>query len=235
MTRAPAAPVVGASPEGSSPFFGASPEGSSRRFELALAAPGTNALELTLRLPADAGPGEARTVDLSAVPGARLLHEAAWRVGDHGELAITCVRAPVPMWLPGLETSVMAGAVVLTERTLEAGRVEPSVLEPRGHGWQQRFSLSEGNAIKGHGVVLVGFGGVDDELRACSVVCLADGGCRPDLELHGEWAHPPDSAVAAALVAAAAMPGPSACALSAVGALVVSAVLWRRPRPRSGH
>lgn len=205
---------------------------------LRLSSLGTPAFALDLVLPLGATASEPSRVDVSMVPGARVVLAHAWRATDSAIEAV-CVVAPTSHWLPGLEATVLAGAIA---RVRVAGSLDAMIrgpIEGAGTPFRQVFTGSA-HGVSARGVSVLGFVGEEREAVLCTAACVAtvEGACSLDFEgasLVAELRAPPEPGpwLRAATAAAEHM------RVTAAGAVLLTAafaalLLARRPRPRFG-
>jgi hypothetical protein len=181
-----------------------------------------------------------RPIDLSRVPGARLVSQAGWHDATTRVFA-TCAAAPTDRYVSGLEPWIFDQATRLARAAarIDAPSTGRSASRVEGTTTTRRTEL-EGARVDGRAVELVvvehalGFAGPEREAVLCSAVCAgASARCAEvRIALEGSLVAPPEPGpLARALLWAANQPS-AAGALAAFAAGAAAAlVVARRPRP----
>lgn len=204
----------------------------------------------------DEGEGALAAIDVSAVPGARVVLRRALRVEPASREAASpsmrvqaaCVVAPSDRWAPGLEELVLGRATGLATASLSAPveRWEPAAIERSEGRFEQRLAGRRAGvevaAIR-HSLAFVG---ADHEVLLCSIGCAsgasgasgassASGGACSEIlsrsELTGALVGPPPpSLLVRAVLLAAERPYECGAGAAALAVAVIAALLARRPK-----
>lgn len=178
--------------------------------------------------------GELPKVDVSAVPGARVV----LRIGaksDRAHVRAACVVAPSDRWAPGIEELVLGRATGLATAGLGAAveRWEPQPIAPNAGQFEQRVvgrAADKEVAMIRHAL---GFAGADHEVVLCSVGC-AGTGCDSlvhQAKLAGALTGPPPpSLLVRAVLASAEHPYEALGSVSLVLAAFSALLIARRPK-----
>ena len=198
-------------------------------------------------------------LDVSAVPGARVALKRGM-AGDGLVLRAACVLAPSDRWAPGLEELVLGRATALATGSLHVSvdRWESGPIRSSGARFEQRVTGRAGDREAALVAHTLGFTGADHEVVLCSIACAAaagggDAGARAPAAAGAGGAKgpaatrcegvlaasviegplegpPPPSMLVRAVLLAAERPYEAGGIAALAGALVVAALLARRPR-----
>jgi len=210
-------------------------------------------VRLALGLP-EGGREEAESalpaVDVSAVPGARVVLRRGFVVGETGGVVVraACVTAPSDRWAPGLEELVLGRATGLATAGLgvTVERWEVGAIARVGERFEQRVTGRTGEREVAAVQHTLGFVGASHEVLVCSVACaeregggLAVGGARGGGgrcdEVVGAVVGPlvgppPPSLMVRAVLFAAEQPYEAAAGAAVLCVAVIAVVLARRPK-----
>lgn len=181
-----------------------------------------------------------RPIEVSRVPGARLVSQAGWHDATTRVFA-TCAAAPTDRYVAGLEPWLFDQATRLARAAMriDAPAIGRNASRVDGTTTTRRTEL-EGARVDGRGVEqlvvehTLGFVGPDREAVLCSAVC-AGAAARCEgvrIALEGSLVAPPEPGLLArAVLWAASQPATAGAvvAIAVVGA--ASLLLARRPRP----
>lgn len=191
--------------------------------------------------------GALPAIDVSAVPGARVVLRKGF-ASEAAVLRAACVTAPSDRWAPGLEELVLGRATGIGTAALGATveRWEPGAIEQTGGRFVQALVGRAGGREAARIQHTLGFAGERHEVVLCTVACAERGGgvgrasaegapvCQELLARAGvEGAlvgPPPPSAFVRAVLFAAERPYESAAGLSVVCAVGIAVLVARRPR-----
>ncbi|MBN4059197.1 hypothetical protein JYT22_00935 [Endomicrobium sp. AH-315-J14] len=186
-------------------------------------------------MPASATEREPVAVDLSSVPGARLVAAHAWTLDQSGSVyQLNCVAASSAPWVTGLEGAVLDGATALMRKAAGLDYAMAGPVETNGHAFERAFSGSDSgrHALGRH---WLGFTEGGAELVLCSGVCLgsSEAICQEHgsgFLIDGQVSPPPPRGWFGQLVAGGlGRPEMSYLALALTGIAVASVLLKRRP------
>lgn len=192
---------------------------------------------LRLAMPEDAreeAEGALPKIDVSAVPGAKVvLRRGAASAATTVRAA--CVIAPSDRWAPGIEELVLGRATGLATAGLGAtvDRWEAAPIAAAGGRFEQRVTGRAGDrevAVIRH---TLGFVGPGHDVLLCSVGCsgAACGDVLAGTELTGPLVGPPPpSVLVRAALLVAERPYEAAACAGVVGAVIVAALIARRPK-----
>ena len=207
-----------------------------------LSRPLTGDVRLELVLP-DGTRGESSealpALDVSMVPGARVVDRFGVRRLGGITLRAACVQAPTDVWAPGIESLVFDRATALARGASSLPLVwAPGTIERRGGLFEQRLAGTSPRSSSGAMRHLLAFAGPRQDGILCSFVCASEDrseACAAIVDaarLTGTLADPPGpSALARLLLLAADRPRAALACFVAIAAAVVVLVLARRPRP----
>ena len=181
-----------------------------------------------------------RPIDVSRVPGARIVSRAAWR-DEATQVVATCAAAPTDRYVEGLEPLIFDQATRLAREALriETAAIVHGASRSDGKTTSRRSELA-GARVDGHAVERVvldhalGFAGPDRDALLCSAVCAGPAArCEAvTVALEGSLVAPPEPGPLARGVLWAASHPEAAGAIGAIGAIAAAALLVaRRPRP----
>ncbi len=197
-------------------------------------------VQLAIPLPDGAQEEPTSPVDLSAVPGAKLALQRAYRLPGGGAVELVCATAAADLWVPGLEGAVLAGASAMVRERAGLSALSSEPIESVAGHWQQSFagSAAQPSPVLASGRHVLGFVGADRDALVCSLVCSAPPPADPcfalsaGLEVRGPLGPPPEPGMGGAMLSwAAAHPLAALLIAGAVGLMVVAQILIRRPRP----
>lgn len=194
---------------------------------------------VTLRLATPEGAreeaeGALPAIDVSAVPGARVVLRRGV-VSPDATVRAACVVAPSDRWAPGVEELVLGRATGLAIAGLGAAvdRWEPSSIAASGGRFEQRVTGRAGDrevAIIRH---TLGFVGPGHDVLLCSVGCsgAACGEVLSATEVAGPLVGPPPpSVLVRAALLAAERPYEAGAALAVACGALVAVIVARRPK-----
>ncbi len=179
-------------------------------------------------------------IDLSRVPGARLVSQAGWHDATTRVFG-TCATAPTDRYVVGLEPWLFDQATRLARAAMriDAPSTGRSASRVEGNTTTRRTEL-EGARTDGREVERVivehalGFAGPEREAVLCTAVC-AGASARCDevrIALEGSLVAPPEPGpLARALLWAATQPGEAGAIVAFAAGAAAALVVARRPRP----
>lgn len=176
-------------------------------------------------------------VELAGVVGATLVARRGFTDGVE-ILRVACVRAPSGRWAPGVEGLVLDRATAMAKETLPPLE-RWSATAPTSTAGRFEQTL-QGRSVDRHAVLrhVLGFIGSERDAVLCTTTCVAPqtGSCAERVartSAHGAFVEaPPVNLWVQTILFAATKPYEAAGWGAALLVMVVSAVLWRRPRPR---
>lgn len=172
-------------------------------------------------------------VDVSRLPGARIVAMQRWESSDSVAMA-GCARGPSARFAPGLEG-------ILFERARSAGlgamKLAPRDLSLVSEDAPDRAyrRVFTGSTDRGDVRIteLLTFTGEDKDLLLCLAICEGKGCSESDVTIEGELVEPPrPDLFVRSFFYAAEHPAPVLGTAAFVMAALTALVLWRRPYPR---
>lgn len=182
-------------------------------------------------------------LDVSGVPGARVVARRGFRDGDRLE-RVACVRAPSDRWAPGVESLVLERATGIAAATMpEVGAWSGGEVRAAGPRFEQTLEAqsSTKRAAMRHILGFVADAGAAPDVVACTLTCVepassASAACRAWVDgARAEGAFvsaPPPGLGTRAIFAGAERPYHAAALAAVVSVSIVAWILARRPRPR---
>lgn len=175
------------------------------------------------------------SLDVSAVPGARVVVRRGFASADL-TLRAACVIAPSDRWAPGLQELVLGRATAIaTAGVSVASRWEPGPIQAIDDRFEQRVIGRAGERETAAVQHVLAFVGPEHSVLVCSVICGGESGTCPGVvaavSVRGTLASPPPpSLLVRSVLHVAERPYEAAAAACIAGAALAAWLIARRPK-----